>query len=560
MKTQRAFAQISVVAAIASMAVPCDGAIRVGNKSRTYAEAYSQVNAASAAQEYYEQQYQSAPAATVQLPVTVPNPILANQIVSGDAAAPVGLNRLQSCAAIYPDGEFAWDTPTGGIGAGGATTCVAVVEMRGLNMGPTGGDVVLARANVAAGDAIKCNISEFPESGYTADAYNIEFPADREPTIEDVKNVMNQEQKQNAGLKIASGLVLFGLFGNMAGQNDPGHDSMLGTDKGKLKSTALYGAGGAALMAASAYTGKEVGDTIRGAGTNAMFGAVTGNMMAATGSDSVLRVEPCVDTDGVTKSCLWGVLVKGDRIDMSRHKMYMNISDSSVLPVKCDENSKNCESVELVGIHLAAYDNASAEDVEDNWLKINGDANLRFGLQTDDNGNKYVAQGVSNDGGIWIEISSASTRGGEVPAAVVGVSDGAFGIKSSDWRKKRRDLNLGDGDGALRMRGSNGAVLSLNADAKYSLNDFYPMKVSAEDGGLIDLGNKARLKDTLVGAGLGGALGGFAAYQGAQSDINDRWVASVRAYKDSLGKVVCFTGRRYLSQYNEVATIPAVNE
>lgn len=83
------------------------------------------------------------------------------------------------------------------------------------------------------------------------------------------------------------------------------------------------------------------------------------------------------------------------------------------------------------------------------------------------------------------------------------------------------------------------------------------MYEDATDGGLIDLDNKARLKSTLIGAGAGGALGAFTAYQGAQTDIENRWVTEVRAYKDSLQKVYCATGNRFLSHYNDVAVIPA---
>ena len=77
-------------------------------------------------------------------------------------------------------------------------------------MGVGGTDAVLARANVATGDTVKCNISDFPEISYTADAGQVTFPADNAPTKDDVINVMNQEQKQNAGLKIAAGLVVGG--------------------------------------------------------------------------------------------------------------------------------------------------------------------------------------------------------------------------------------------------------------------------------------------------------------------------------------------------------------
>ena len=91
------------------------------------------------------------------------------------------------------------------------------------------------------------------------------------------------------------------------------------------------------------------------------------------------------------------------------------------------------------------------------------------------------------------------------------------------------------------------------------MDKFTPMYLSAEDGGVIDLDNKARMKGTLTGAGIGGAAGAFTAYQGAQTEIDARWVAAVREYKDSLQKFYCGTGKRFLSFYNDVTVIPRQN-
>jgi hypothetical protein len=73
---------------------------------------------------------------------------------------------------------------------------------------------------------------------------------------------------------------------------------------------------------------------------------------------------------------------------------------------------------------------------------------------------------------------------------------------------------------------------------------------------MIDMSNKARLKGTLTGAGIGGAAGAFTAYQGAQSEIDERWVSAVRAYKDSLQKFYCGTGTRFMSFYNDIVVVP----
>ena len=89
---------------------------------------------------------------------------------------------------------------------------------------------------------------------------------------------------------------------------------------------------------------------------------------------------------------------------------------------------------------------------------------------------------------------------------------------------------------------------------------FVPVYLSSDDGGIIDLDNKARLKSTLTGAGVGGAMGAYTAYQGAQDEVTQRWMAEVQAYKDSLNKIVCVTGTRFLSSYNDDAFIPVATQ
>ena len=99
--------------------------------------------------------------------------------------------------------------------------------------------------------------------------------------------------------------------------------------------------------------------------------------------------------------------------------------------------------------------------------------------------------------------------------------------------------------------------IDINANSKVK-NEFRPISVSAEDASLIDMNSRARAKATGIGAGMGGAMGAFSAYQGAQSEIEERWLSEVRNYKDSLSKFYCMTGSRFLSRYNDYVSIPAV--
>lgn len=553
-----------------------DAAIRVGNASRNYAAGYQQVNvqreqiAAAAAAA-------AAPVATTQsadtetnLPVRVANRELAQKLSRGETDSRVSIATLDSCAMVYPNGEFAWDSPTVGNGAGGASTCVAVVELRGYQMGLDGSDVVLARANLAAGDAVKCNISDFPEFSYTADAAQITFPADHEPTRADVIQVLNAEQKQNAGLRIAAGTVIGGLAGNAAGKNEIGSDSILGGGKHKTTGTIIGALSGAALMAGNAYSGKVAGDTILSTGVNAAAGSMIGNIAAS--GESVLRIEDCKipDVPASTKKtttassdanadkevtepqsknskCLWGVIRKGTAL--SGKNAYYNTGDETTLV--CESDNTGCKQETLLNIELAAYPNKDIDAAaKEGFEKITADSTKQFYL-TEKN---EMKNGINPDNSaIYARISNATVATGtQMPAMIADVNDKAFGYKRSDWAKLKTDLS----GHTILGRTSSGAGYAL--DGEYSINDFYPMMVDASDGGIIDFGNKARLKGTLIGAGAGGALGAYAGYQGAQSDIENRWVTAVREYKDSLQKIYCATGKRFLGYYNDQIIIPTM--
>lgn len=569
MKKKPSIVHCSVFAAGALCLVPAaafSAGIRVGNLSRSYAESYNQVNAMRAPTAPAPQMGTvAAPAADnsagassasatsagtsetlIELPIRVANKSLADKIARGDKSAPVSVAQLARCAHVYPDGEFAWDTPTMGTVRGGAMSCVAVVEMRAIGAGANGADAVLARANLASGDTMTCNISEFPETSYTTDALEFLFPADAEPTMDDVVHVMNNEQKKNAGIKIAAGAVVAGLAGNMVGKNERGQDGLLGTGKNKMQSTAIGAVTGAALMAGNAYAGKVGGDVILSTGVNAAAGGVVGNMMAS--GDSVLRIEECKLPNGTTSKCLWGMLVQGKEMPLDKNAYFNVIDDSYML---CNADDTNCEkNYDLVSVRLEAFPDKYVSSIDPTeYENVPGDKIYHLD-------NKKMVTGRSSDGsGIYYKVSSAKMSDKQIPALISGVNDKAFGQKRSDWLKIQRTVQ----PDRIYGRTTRGDAYILT-DATYSVSDFYPMMVSSEDGGLIDFGNKARLKGTLTGAGVGGAMGAFVGYQGAQNDIENRWVESVREYKDSLQKVYCITGKRFLGYYNDAIIIPTVTE
>lgn len=538
------------------VALPCAsyGAIRVGNVSRTNAQGYQQVNETRyKASPEYQQQLQQAQQAAVavapsELPIAVTNKNLEQQIKSGHG--PVGVEQLERCSLIYPDGKFEWAKPTIGAGMGGAPTCTAVIEMRAIGAGPNGSELVVARANLAAGQAFKCNISEFPLSTVMESAGDFLFPADAEPTMDDVVAVMNQEQKQNSGLKIAAGALIGGLGGNVAGKNDAGKDNLLGTDKGKVQGTIIGALSGAAIMAGNSYAGKVGGDVILSTGVNAAAGGVMGNMVAS--GDAVLRIEPCALPDGQSSTCLWGLLIEEEKFDSKNETAFYNLTNENIIVCKNkpDETYQDCMSGDLISIKLAGHENTSLEELaKQNFINVKSNPGNLYSYNVE---TKQMTNGAVSGTDTYAKISTAARPGKRYPAMIAGVSDKTFGYKRSDWSALKNNIKLNK----IYGRDSMAKAFELAENINKSIDSFYPMYVDSEDGGIIDLGNKARLKATLTGAGIGGAMGAFVGYQGAQSDIETRWLSEVRAYKDSLQKVYCATGGRFLSFYNDMLEVP----
>lgn len=538
---------LSVLVAMGVMPNVSDAAIRVGNHSRNNAQGYQQVN-----EQRYQQQNPVAGtnSATVDM---LPSQQMDAQAASGDIKSAVEDTKMDSCKMIYPNGTFEWTRPTIGMGAGGAQTCTSVVELRVLGQAEDGGDLVVARANLAAGDSFNCNIDSFPDATLLPEAEKVSFPADTQPTIEDVKRVMDEEQKQNAVVKIIGGALLGGLGGNIAGKNEVGKDSMLGGGKDKIISTVVGTVGGAGLMAASTYSGKVAGDMIMSAGVNAAAGAVMGNIVAD--GESKMRIEKC-NVGGVEQTCLWGFIEQtGTEID-NAYVSTSNIYDFKV----CDTEGK-CENKNLTGATVVGYEGSRLVNGKSRKWTLEDVFHNKFEKVTEryciDKQGKMKSEAdteCANDTTRYAKISGAKEVQKRIQAMAVGIKDKPFGYKSFE------DLQNNNANPTFVGRTSSGEETDLTGvSTELSWSNFKPLEVDSSDGGVIDMSNKARLGGTLTGAGIGGGVGAFTAYQGAQSEIDERWVAAVREYKDLLQKFYCGTGTRFLSFYNDTVVIPRPN-
>lgn len=580
-----------LLAVLAGMPGMSDAApvIRVGNQARSYSQAYNQVNtqrAGTNGDTTANAASTSAAVAAASLPVRVADENLASKIIANDPNIPVTIDTLQQCALIYPDAKFEWTKPNLGVNAGAPATCSAVVELYAFGAGQNGENIVVARGNLAAGDAFKCNISEFPAESWLPMAGTVTFPADAEPTEEEVKAIMNEEQKQGAGFKIAAGVVLAGLAGNAMGKNEPGKDTMFGGGKDKILSTVAAAAGGGALMAASSYGGKVAGDMIASAGVNAAMGAIVGNV-AATGKNDVLRIENC-EFDGKTERCLYGhVLSTGAQIN-GPATVFVSITDPDNFVV-CE----NTTTSDKKGCNSEQYKDMSASECSWNCtrkqLKVGSDFTISGGgmnLYTSKVSSSKTPKSATlddmaqdnfakiNDHYLYTDnemikckdhcdgetIGSSFVKiSGEIReitakqrAVIVRFNDKLLGIKKSDWDKVKGNYK----NAAIYLRGLGGSLLYCGQGKNCTIDAFEPETLSASDGGIIDMDNKARLGTTLTGAGAGAALGAFSANQGAKTEIQERWVAAVREYKDTLQKFYCMSGNRFLSFYNDVVIVP----
>lgn len=538
------------------------GALRINNSSVIQSQIQNSVAA-----------HEMAAAAQIQTPQ--PARVVAN---ANGTTTTVSANQMDACNAIYPGGTFDWLRPTMGMQSGASPKCSAYVEMRAYDTAGTGYKV-LATGYLASGDAVKCNIDNFPD--ITVVGRDFTYPADAAPTVEDVERVMVAENKTNAGFKILAAAVVGGLGGNIVGKAEKGNDSLLGTNKEKLKSTAIGAVGGAALMTASTQINDyKAGNMILSTGMNAAAGAVAGNVMA-TGED-VLQIDNCpTDLQKIATKCIYGTVkektsnnnngLKSENKDWYFYdfekKEYWQCTTTDGENAKSrPDKFANCKATSLYNVKF--YDAESGADCDDSKYssdeckkKLKEDAVTKYVF--DDNGSKStsiydkILKSDDEKKGTIVLLKSADKAGSRTGAVVAldnATPNNIFGYSKEDWR------NRNDEKSKLKLHKEDGKDYTVYdlygkpTDAKIS--DFTPAYKSASDGSVIDFNNAARTKSTVIGAGAGGALGALSGAAGAESAVQERWQTAMREYDDSLNNIVCYTGARYLSRYNDVVIIP----
>lgn len=567
----------AILASISALPVDARVVMNTKNSGRSYSDAYNQVNAMRYQQEYLEANAINATtaSATATLPVMVSDEKLASAILNNSSTTTIA--QLDNCAMIYPNGIFRWEVPQSGTRQNQSNQCVAVVSLINANT-----NEVLATTTLAAGDAMKCNIDSFPESGMNASVLSkTTLPADAAPTMDDVEKVLNQEQKQNAGIKIAAGAVISALAGNVMSKKEAGSTAIIGTSKSQLEGTAIGAVTGAGIMAASTYTGKVAGDTIKSTAVNAASGAVIGNMMAGmSSSGGILVVKKCkidkqiekVNDDKISypaisageHDCIVGnIRTKGESVYKGNSEKVYIVNQAGDVK-ECDKdngNLKNCTQHDKLmeiklekGTDLVSFDEIF-KNIKDHNTELK---DLTHYTRADESSDKFNLEKTDTKDETYYKITDAYNVANTKHAYIVfqnGISGKLSGNKTSELENIKRNNPY-----IYMYRNASGAVGSQIKDAQKENIYFEPTSGDAEDGGLVDLSNPARAKGTLTGAAAGGALGGFAGYQGAQDEITDRWLSATREYEDSLSNFVCMTGNRFLSKYNDYVEIPNMNK
>lgn len=525
----------------------------------SYAGAYNQVLAMQQQQEYVDSvetpQVQTA-SATATLPVEVEDARLAEQIKNNTANS-VTVSDLERCSMIDIRGVFKWGVPQSGMRKASQPQCIAVVDLVDYNT-----NKVLATTTVAAGDAIKCNIDEFPESGYLPALGEVILPADNPPTEKDVEKALNKEQKQNSGFKIAAAAIIGGLAGNALSPKESGDSKLLGTSKKQLAGSAIGALAAGGIMAASSYSGKVAGETIKSGAINATAGMLVANMGAGlSNSNSVLATAKCT-VDKQERDCVIGYFYKKQNplptVNEKQESVtyYTTPTASSTYQcvtkddgTTCISYNKKLQNITLEGGVLLSStqpgDFGPGKQFEPVYIKNN---KIQDG-STEDNQEAYFK----------MESAWVSSPAQMAYAVFDSLSSKTFGYKVSDFENSLKKKVTG-----YYVRYNNtttvGNRLDMNANKqKIDENEFVftPSARSSEDGGIIDLSNEARAKATMAGAGAGAALGGFVGYQGAQSEISERLVTALNDYTNSLNNFYCTTGKRFMSFYNGYAEVPS---
>jgi hypothetical protein len=272
----------------------------------------------------------------------------------------------------------------------------------------------------------------------------------------------------------------------------------------------------------------------------------------------------------------------GGKVDGKNNPCYYNKENKIVLCEKVYNNDtnkrpENQNNVEYLGtygfydIKLSSYrpDLSIDKYVKTNWDELAKSPGRCRDNQRGDKIYLFEKSESCTPENTYYQIDFAMEGGEKRMAMIVIPPSMARGSGKDAWwltgmTKESFNEHRGDFGNDIRGRNADG---SENSDKSFYEKDgalafgterFVPLTIDSSDGDAVDFTNKARLKGTAIGGAVGGGLGALSAYQGAQSEIQERLIVEIQEYEGSLRGFYCMSGGRWGSFYNDTVIVPGM--
>jgi len=331
---------------------------------------------------------------------------------------------------------------------------------------------------------------------------------------------------------------------------------------------------------------------VMSAGINAATGAVVGNIASGMhgGGQRILVLRECLREDGSTtgEQCLWGsVLTGGIRLGGENDKECQNgntcyynpfskitICDSVLTGTQqegAEPGRNHFRRVGNVTVSMVAGKNVSSTS-EAEWItEIRNSTNAPCFIDLNNSGNFTINNTCNKSDeaeikSVFFRISSSGTP--ENVSAVCGATRQNAMLQGVNLQPTMIGNIMGIRADRSGWREAGGTVVSRTTDGNITTlsngwgnqedlhRNFTPLTVGAEDGDVLDFTNRARTTATLSGAGVGAGLGALSARKEALDAVQMRLIEATEQYEALTRRFYCFTGTRYLSDYNMPVTIP----
>jgi hypothetical protein len=284
----------------------------------------------------------------------------------------------------------------------------------------------------------------------------------------------------------------------------------------------------------------------------------------AGGGEAIMLVKDCIGEEKGQK-CLWGYVTSGG--DKLNEISYVNRLGEVMSQAAGGSGNNYIRKYNVSNIKIGGKSLENITPAEWQVFFINNPRDIACFEEKSD-GYEITEEKNSCADNFWVKIDDVAKVGGtQLLAMIVGFDEKLLGTKQKDFKKSDDMKPVGrNPDGSRNHQEEHGMTDGLCPEGEdgsalcrdFTIEKFMPLTLGADDGDVIDFGNKARIKGTALGAGSGAAVGALASYKGAQDEIEERYFVEMDIYEGSLQQFYCITGTRYLGKYNDDIIIPAM--